>query len=272
MVGKLVKVICEPVPQAFGVPAQVKEQVGDTLLLDVDGIFHTVQVKESQVEIQPPLRLVMAAPGLQINKQEKIELHVKFPMLDTLVMAERCTGEHIMLGNWVLDRDVFWDMGGAWLAPPHVVQMLYAACTEEGGSPDDVADRDLALKKAVQVITARWKESGLVGFPIWGANGGGGSEHWTLMVWKLQGAVSVRYYDSCKGEMPKDNLKVAKLLLTKFEFPDEIEKSNKRSHQTNGVDCGVFALHFWECEVRQFIGFGWCGEFPQTGGNIKKRK
>ena len=42
--------------------------------------------------------------------------------------------------------------------------------------------------------------------------------------------------------------------------------------QHNGVDCGVFVLHYWEGEVRRFNGEGWPLKYPRTSGEIRKRK
>ena len=98
-----------------------------------------------------------------------------------------------------------------------------------------------------------------------------------LVFRRYQDKVDVRYYDSL-SELAVYNLSKAETIVKvvrdelQLEELPTIERSNTRSRQTNGVDCGVFALHFWEGEVRRFRGEGWAMEFPQTSGNIKVRK
>ena len=272
LVGRSAKIFCEMCPAAFNKNAMITEQNGEILLLEVEGIFHSVQVEESQIQLQPPVNPPVDPPRLQLNNPEKLELHRRWPLLDSLQMNERLSGEHIMLGDWILARDLWGEIVGTTLIAPHVIVGLYEALTNELTDEADMEEQKIYKKKAEAIIARRWKVSGLLGFPIFGRNGGSGSEHWTLMVWRRSfDADNVRYYDS-GTKMAADNLKVAEMLCALFGMPAPLVRSNKRARQTNGIDCGVFVLHYWEGEVRTFLGYGWTLDYPQTADNIKKRK
>ena len=79
---------------------------------------------------------------------------------------------------------------------------------------------------------------------------------------KLANKVVVTYYDSLV-EVSEISAAVADHVLEclasswadEYEFPTVVPvRSNTRSSQINGVDCGFFAMRFWEGEVRKFIG------------------
>ena len=52
----------------------------------------------------------------------------------------------------------------------------------------------------------------------------------------------------------------------------------RRPLQIGNTDCGIFVLHFWEGEVKRFLGFGWCLPYPSSSahkaeaGQIKWRR
>ena len=163
LVGKRCKIICEKVPAAFGKPAVVDQQDGTTLLLKVEDIFHSVQVEEMQIELLPALRAKLPPLRLQINGHEKNELRVRWPMLDSLSMNERLTGDHIMVGDWVNDRDMLWDRKGAVLVPPHVIVSFYGACIADDGLDDPMNNyAEVAAKAREWGRPASDNEFGLV--------------------------------------------------------------------------------------------------------------
>ena len=56
----------------------------------------------------------------------------------------RLTGEHVLLGGWLLDRDLSWISDGHELVAPHAV-----ACHAEGESAKEVTEED--REKAKQI-------------------------------------------------------------------------------------------------------------------------
>ena len=125
------------------------------------------------------------------------------------------------------------------------------------------------VEKASLILLRQFCKAGILGIPIWA------KEHWTLLVLrKMEKEVQVRYCDSLKGKS-EFSASVADYILeflrnscaAEFEFPIDLpEKSNIRSMHTNGIDCGFFLLHYWEGEVRRWIGEGWSVKFPTASG------
>ena len=71
----------------------------------------------------------------------------------------------------------------------------------------------------------------------------------------------VRYYDSleilhtgCQAVAKE----VLKMLEPSMEFPER----RNRARQIDQISCGLFVLHYWEGEVRQFRGEGWVVGLP----------
>ena len=107
--------------------------------------------------------------------------------------------------------------------------------------------------------------------------------HWTLLVFVRSGGtdfqiysenfVEVRYYDSAAAfsdgcwEIAEQ---VIKFLLPKIT-PSKIRRNC--SFQVDGHSCGVYLLHYWEGEVRQFLGQGWVVGKPSSKiiGHLKDK-
>ena len=175
LVGRDCRMVDEGVHATFGAPAKIRGQKGQQVKLEVEGQFHSVVCTVAQIDLLP--QLVPSAPKcpLIMTKAEKIELQYKFPHVDILTAAARLTGEHIMLGAWIINRDVG-ELPGCSFIPPTVVHSYCAALSEPG---PDGAD---CKAKAKQLMIRRLKRSGLVGLPVWSEGAGPGCEHWTLLV------------------------------------------------------------------------------------------
>ena len=268
-IGRDCRMIDEQVPSTFGAPAKVIGQMGSKLKLQVEGTFHSVVCEESSVDWLP--QIVPSCPKLplQLTKQAKVELCYRFPEIDALQMNGRLSGDHVMLGSWVISREIG-SVPGADLLPPMVVVSFCAGLLEPG--PDGKNCKD----KAEQIILKRWRRSGLLGVPIWSSCEGPGTEHWTLLVLRRLGdRLQVRYYDSLKV-LSVTNMSSADLVLQlvcrdlKIE-PLQLERSNHAT-QIDGISCGVFVLHWWEGEIRRFSGEGWPLSYPWPSTAIKERK
>ena len=269
LVGRDCRMIDEGVHATFGAPAKIRCQKGQQLKLEVEGQFHSVVCTVAQIDLLPQLQPSAPKCPLVLTNGEKIELHFKFPHVDVLAPAGRLTGEHIMLGAWIINRDVG-DVPGCSLIPPTVVHSYCAGLVEPG--PDGAACK----VKAQQVMIRRLKRSGLVGLPVWSEGGGAGGEHWTLLiVRRFHQQIEVRYYDSLEVTSAH-NFAAAEVVLTMLceELGQPVPQLNRtnKAVQHNGVDCGVFLLHYWEGEVRRFRGEGWPLSYPWTTGPIKVRK
>ena len=267
--GRACRMVDEHVPSTFGAPAKVIGQMGSKLKLEVEGVFHSVVCEQAQVDWLP--QIVPSAPKLPLllTKIAKTELTFKFPEIEGLQMNERLSGDHVMLGHWIMCREIGY-VEGADLLPPMVVVRYCAGKIEKGD------DAERCAEKCEQIILRRWRRSGLLGIPVWSSCEGPGTEHWTLLVLRRSGdQISYRYYDSAR-EISPTNLSSADVVYQficremKIE-PQAIARCNT-AKQGDGISCGAFVLHWWEGELRRFHGEGWPLSYPSTGGNIKDRR
>ena len=274
LVGRDCRMIDEKVHATFGAPAKVIGHLGDQVRLEVEGIFHSVVCKVQQIDLLPQLVGSMPKLPLQLSNQIKTELVFKFPHLDTLEMKDRLSGDHVMLGAWVVDRETGFPQGVVMIQPSVIVAWT-AGILEPG--PDGQSCKD----KAEMVIMRKFRRFGLIGVPVWSSCEGEGTEHWTLLVVRrlpeIDGIpqLQVRYYDSAE-QISVTNLSSAELVLDLFTaelgLPKiEIERTNS-AEQHNPIDCGTFSLHYWEGEVRRFRAEGWPLPYPWTTGPIKDRR
>ena len=268
-VGRDCRMIDEGTPSTFGAPAKVVGQMGTKLKLQVEGVFHSVVCEVEKVDWLP--QLVPSAPQLPLHltNQTKWELSYKFPEMESLKMNERLSGDHILLGGWLVTREVG-VVAGADLLPPLIVVNYCQGKIEKGEDAERCAD------KCEQIILKRWRRSGLVGVPVWSECSGPGSEHWTLLVLRRSAdGLQYRYYDSAP-ELSATNLSSAdlvfQLICRDMKIEHKVIERCNRATQLDGISCGVFVLHWWEGEVRRFHGEGWPLGYPVNGGTIKDRK
>ena len=132
-------------------------------------------------------------------------------------------------------------------------------------------------EQAGQAITGLWKRQGLLGIPIYAGG------HWTLLVLRRSGGsefkmfqeefVEVRYYESLQG-FSEACWNVAEKVL-KFILPTHSPKKGRANNTYQGdvIKCGAYVLHYWEGEVRQHLGQGWCvgRPFPKVIAGIYDR-
>ncbi len=97
-----------------------------------------------------------------------------------------------------------------------------------------------------------WRRHGLLGVPIQQ------SGHWTLLVLRRSSQITkIRYYDSLAVHNQEKCLETAKKVLKFLEPELHIPDRRNKSVQEDSISCGLFVLHYWEGEVRQFCGEGW---------------
>jgi hypothetical protein len=121
------------------------------------------------------------------------------------------------------------------------------------------------------VLLRKFKRSGILGLPIYSVHTDA-EAHWTLLVFrKSRDKVDVRYYDSLtvcnvfNMAIADDVLSFMRSNCTEFAWPTVLpDRTNTRSRQANGIDCGLFTMWFWEGELRRWIGEGWSLPFPTT--------
>jgi hypothetical protein len=270
-VGLTGRVSSEDVYQIFGIAAKIIKQTLNSLFLKVGGDYKTYQVPVASVEILEWLLPASTTKSLQLNQGEKAILLHKFPELcsdpkDGLTMGGRLSGDHLLLQAWVTDRDLMGTAGAKFVAPVILYQFTAASLSK--------GEESLEIKeKAGQVLLRKLKKAGLLGLPIYSDNTDA-EAHWTLLVLrKSQNKIDVRYYDSLPGQnvfntsVADDVLSFMRSNAPEFTWPESLpDRSNTRSRQANGIDCGVFVMWYWEGELRQWIGEGWSLPFPTTSG------
>ena len=184
------------------------------------------------------------------------ELRLRIPELtEKLKPKESLHSGHLALGDWLVLRDLRSSLGPEL---PKVPSLFFPTITVLLSSEDPAQKLE-----AQQAIMGHWKRHPRLGVPI----GDGG--HWTLLVLERTGAgkfeffneefLKVRYYDSL-STFHNGCWKLAKVVI-EFLAPkvDAMKfKINRcRTFQSDAISCGLYVLHYWEGEVRQFVGQGW---------------
>ena len=230
----------------------------------VDGDFKNHKVRKEDVEILSFLAPTQVPRTLNLNMGDKAVLFAEFEDIcshekEGLGPEQMLSGDHIKLGWWIIQRDLI-EVAGAYFVDPIVVFQITHGILETAVEAHEI------VQKAHLILLRQFSKVGILGIPIFAI------EHWTLLVLRKVGdEVQVRYYDSLKEENIVSRV-VADIILSDFrssglklKFPSAMPaKTNCRSWQINCVDCRVFVLHFWEVEVRRFVGEGWSLKFPTT--------
>lgn len=272
MVGHKVRVVCEKVHEAYGATATVKRHDAAnskiTISLDCELAIRKYVVAECQVEILKHVCAKMPKKSMVLSAPERVDLRCRFiDMIEdkgaALTMNQRLSGEHLQLLDWMSRRDCRMCEGSK-LVSPVIVHQLLESTTIPG------VDAAEFRKKAWKVLTRQFKIHGLLGIPVW-TSPSDPEAHWTLLVLrKLCTAIKVTYWDSAQIKENEVNRSAASTILTFFkeefeqmQWPEELpERSNSRSRQADGINCGMYIGYYWESEMRQFNGEGWSMEFP----------
>ena len=132
-----------------------------------------------------------------MSKADLEEAKLRFEdELTQLYMGDMLTDRHIMIGHWVIQRDVS-SGKGHYLVPAQIVWTIHQSSLEGHAEAAEMRT------KAEAIIIRRSARSGLLGVPI--CQGG----HWNLLCFRrLAIGLQINYYDS----LPKpqaDCLKVA---------------------------------------------------------------
>jgi hypothetical protein len=260
-----VRIVHEDYQTIFGQEAEVTKELGDSVLLKMHDVPISHKVHKDSIGISSYLEKASSQKALNLNRGDKELLFAEFPdmckhLKEGLQMNEMASGDHLKLGWWIIQRDLV-EVQGAIFADPVIIYQISHGIE---GTSEESAE---IVEKTSLILLRQFHKAGILGVPIW-AQG-----HWTLIVFrKLGKVVQVRYYDSLKTPS-STSAAVADHILQfirercsdEFEFPDVVPaRSNTRSWQINGVDCGFFCLHYWEGEVRRWIGEGWSLNFPTT--------
>ena len=78
-------------------------------------------------------------------------------------------------------------------------------------------------------------------------------------------------YDSL-NEPSSSCLEVAEKILGFLRPETQLPASSCHTYQDDEYSCGQFVLHYWEGEVRQFLGQGWCIGRPYKKVVVKLRQ
>ena len=260
LVGRSANFVSEKISTLFLRTVKILGIQGKRAKVSPDHLPHDVEVDVDDLDLLPQMVANPPAKRGILSKIELEEAHLRFKdELPEMTIADKLTDRHIMLGHWVIQRDLP-GAKGHYLVPPQIVWTFHKAAVDGEAGPE-------LREKAADVMKKRFSRSGLLGVPICEA------DHWTLLCFRKSATgVQIKYYDSLKN-VQADCWRVAKMIVQmldpELEMPSD--KSNA-SVQSNGVDCGVYLLHYWEMEIRRFEGYGWVGQWPQNNKQIKSRK
>jgi len=198
-----------------------------------------------------------------LSKLELQELRIRFPDLSQELGAkEALQDQHLVLGAWqiwrMFCRGSFEDRHLPHFMAPHIV---YAFMDDSEGAKLE------GKARAQEILAGMRRKHALLGVPIHA------EFHWTLLVFRRSpGGTKIRYYDSLQTSGARC-LEIAHA-IQEFLCPGAppLVRRN-RTFQNDATSCGLFVLHYWEGEVRQFGGQGWAigRPFPAEIQKIRSR-
>ena len=256
-IGQEVKGISEKSLQTFERPGKITDVLGDSQVeWSPDSLFLPWRADLRDVEFLPPLYQKGNSKKGKTSQADLAEVRMRIPALQNkLEFGEALTSEHIVLGDWLIHRDLARDIG----APSNIPSLVYPETSTYLSSEDpEIRSQCSAM------IDGQIKKHGLVGVPI------GSAGHWTLLVFRRSGGkefkmrdpefVDIRYYDSLKNQSKSCWEVATKIIGVLFPTVKEVDKFvdfRCSTDQEDGISCGLFLLHYWEGELRQFAGQGW---------------
>ena len=221
-----------------------------------EGLWILWQSQKEDLEFLPALAQKGKLKQGRSSHQELRELRLRLPELrEKLKAGEALHSQQLALGDWVIARDIQKDFAPdppkiPCLLNPEIVLGLFGEDANHSSNCE-------------QVIQGHWKRHGLLGIPI--AAGG----HWTLLVARRSGGdhfkfhdekfVQIRYYESLQA-WSSSCWEVAEkiiLFLVPNVDPQKIKENRCQTFQQDPTSCGHYVLHYWEGEVRQYLGQGW---------------
>ena len=186
-----------------------------------------------------------------------------------------CTNEHLVLIDYILQRDIVDLKDSTKLVNPLLVHELTQVPLEKYESDEDREAGRVLQEKCKRIFARTLKSKSLVGFPVWG----NAPRHWTLLVVRFckDNKVEAKYYDSLSGDSQhKDCRARAEYLynvlkdldgFADFGWPQvlQAERSNHHHKQKDGTSCGLHSMYWWRYEVFQYLGCGGCQSYPTFG-------
>ena len=263
LVGRSANFISEKISHLFQRSVKIMAiKGGDLARVSPDHLPHKVEVRVEDLDLLPRL---LDNPEIRkgvLSRAHLEEAKLRFgDGLSVLKMADCLTDQHLMIGVWIIQRD----MPGAvqnYMVQPQIAWSFYRAVDVL----KDHAGAEEMRQKAEVVLQRRFRRSALLGVPICEAG------HWTLLCFRRSAiGLHIRYYDSLKN-VQADCLKAAQKIVQLLSPGAVLSEKSNASVQTNAVDCGVYSLHYWEMEIRRLEGYGWQGSWPQNNKEIKSRK
>ena len=219
-----------------------------------DGIFIPWTSPLENIEFFPPRFVKGRSKSGKTSQADLKEIRLRIPDLQVAMAPKELTlFDQLVLGEWVIWRDILRDF------PCESLQVFPHLLCPQVVHQFRAADSEKVKEQAEKLVEAHWKKHAVLGVPITcGA-------HWTLLVLRRGGSsdlhskefVKVVYYDSLATPSAKCKAIAQKFL--DFLLPDsQVPGSACRTLQDDAFSCGQFLLHYWEGEVRQFLGQGWC--------------
>jgi hypothetical protein len=256
-IGQEVRGIAERQFAVFDRPGKVKDiKANGDIIWEPEGRLIPWTSHADDVELLPVLKEKGKWKSGKPSTADMMEMRFRLPDLKKqLGKSEMLNDLHVVLGSWLIYRDFLRgtmkpkDM--PCLVSSHAVHTFLASESAE------------VLDMSKDVLEGTWKRHGLLGIPIQV------SDHWTLLVLRRAGNVKkVRYYDSL-GHVQQNCLAGAKKILELLEPDMKFPEPRNKAVQQDSLSCGLYVLHYWEGEVRQFVGEGWSVGKP-TEFTVKK--
>ena len=91
---------------AWGFVFKVVEELPDALRLQSEETLQIIRCRADEVELVDMLEVPPPPPRLYLVEVEQMQLATAWPMCEGLKMKEKLTGDHIMMGDWLMRRDL----------------------------------------------------------------------------------------------------------------------------------------------------------------------
>ena len=264
-IGKEVRGISEKHIRVFERPGKIHDVLLDGKIeWKPDGFFLTWTSDLYDLEFTPariPKGKLKTGKSSQADLKE---VHMRIPDLKEKLKPDEClNSHHLVLGDWMIHRDVRRDFPGDPQRLPELV--LPEVITGLLGADPEI------VEQCQNVVRGHMKRCGLLGIPIHAG------DHWTLLVCQRNGGrefklheeefLKIRYYDSIQtfSKTCWDVAwKVIRFIAPKMN-PEKIADIHRcGTYQRDPISCGLYVLHYWEGEVRQFVGQGWSVGRPES--------
>ena len=221
--------------------------------------------KADRIELLPALRDRVKLKTGKLSLADRKEIRIRCGnILPKELSDSECLGDaEVVMGAWLFHRDLLRDRLG-------MAEMPYFTCPQISANMVDAEITEELRCQAAEILKAYVRSRGLIGVPIFSHG------HWALLMLRRSNKIiKIRYYDSLKDGAEGDGSESCKVrartMLNMLGIKDPLPRRSNFAFQIDGTSCGLYMLHWWEGEIRQYVGEGWAVDRPNST-SVKKMR